>query len=231
MIDHDRIEELIAVDALDGLDPEDAETLAEARAAHGPGCEECARLDREYRGVAGALATALDPVPVRAGLEEDLIARAARARRPAEARARRDPWRRLGLVAAAAALVVGGWILRGFAEGPDGLSGTFLAEATLLPFEGGPGRLAVAYSSAREEAFLLGSGLPTPAEGEVYELWVFDGDRPIPAGCFAPERGEVLTPVDRDVADADLLAVTVEADTCPEAPTTDPIFSADPVVA
>jgi Anti-sigma-K factor rskA len=231
MIDHDRIEELIAVDALDGLDPEDAETLAEARAAHGPGCEECARLDREYRGVAGALATALDPVPMRAGFEADVVSRAVRrGRRPSGEPVRREPWRRLGIAAAAAALLVGGWVLRGLAEGPGGPSGRFLAEATLLPFEGGPGRLAVAYVPDGGDAFLFGSDLPATSEGEVYELWVFDGDRPIPAGCFSPEDGEVITPVDQNVGVADLLAVTVEADACPRAPTTDPIFTAKPMV-
>jgi anti-sigma-K factor RskA len=236
MIDHDRIEELLAIDALDGLDPDDAVALAQARASHGAGCEECARLEREYGEVATALASTLDPVPVRSGLEEAVVARAVGGDRPPTAtRERQDPWRRFALVAAAAALLAGGWILRGLTAPDDagGPSVGFLAQAEILPFEAtGGGHIAVIYRpDGRGGAFLLGSGLEKPSEGDVYELWVFEGDRPISAGCFSPEDGSAVTRVRHDVRNADLLAVTVEPDTCPEAPTTEPVFTADPTIA
>ncbi|HXF73333.1 MAG TPA: hypothetical protein VNO79_12075, partial [Actinomycetota bacterium] len=81
MNDHARIEELLAARALGALEPEDEEALARERAAHGPGCEECARLERGFAEAAAALALTLQPVPPRAGFEDEVVARAM-ARRP-----------------------------------------------------------------------------------------------------------------------------------------------------
>ena len=229
MRDHERIEELFAVRALDGLDPGDAEILSRERAEHGPGCEECARLEREYSEVAGHLALSLDPVPVRAGLEDELVARAI-GRAPAPARRLRSV--RRGLLSAAAALVllVGGWVLRDLtlSESSEGPPPGFLAEANIVRFEGpGEGTLAVAFRPDAPGAYLIGTDLPAPSEQEVYELWLIDGGRPVSGGCFAPEDGAVVRAVDADVGAADLLAVTLEPADCPDAPTTDPILTVD----
>jgi hypothetical protein len=244
MTDHERIEELLAVRALDGLDPDGVVELDRALADHGPGCETCARLEREYTDVAGRLAAGLEPVPVREGLEDEVVVRAlastpaVSATPPGEvtpiskARSRRTSggWRRLSFVAGAAAFLVAGWVLRDVTLPDTSAPPTgFLAEASIVPFEGsGPGRLAIAYRPGRPGAYLVGAGIPAPAEGEVYELWLFEGDRPVSGGCFSPQDGRVVAEVEGAVHSADLLAVTVEAATCPAAPTTDPVLTATP---
>jgi len=230
MRDHERVEVLLAAQALGGLDPEDAELLARERAEHGPGCEECARLERGFALVAGNLSLALDPVPVREGLEDEVVARALGATR-GTAVAWPVRWRRLSMVAAAAILLVGGWVLRDLTlpERPTGPPPRFLAEAEIVRFEGeGAGTLAVAFRRTGPGAYLLGADLPAPEEGRRYELWLFRDGRPTSGGCFAPENGTVIVPLDAEVGTAELLAVTIEPASCPDAPTTDPILTADP---
>lgn len=70
---HDRLEELIAADALDGLERDEALELERELAAHGPDCEECRRLLVDYAEVAGRMATALEPVPLSAAEEDRLM--------------------------------------------------------------------------------------------------------------------------------------------------------------
>ncbi|HJY32866.1 MAG TPA: hypothetical protein VJ573_08205, partial [Actinomycetota bacterium] len=73
MRSHERIEELIAIRSIGGLDPQEQAELEGLMASHGPDCEECRRLEIEYGEVAGRLAFALDPVPVRPGFAEETI--------------------------------------------------------------------------------------------------------------------------------------------------------------
>lgn len=228
MRDHQRVEALLAARALGGLDPEDAELLARELAEHGPDCEECARLERGFAGVARHLALALDPVPVREGFEDEVVARALGRARPIAPRP--TVWPRLPMIAAAALLIVAGWVLRDLTlPEPVGPPPGFLAEAEILRFEGtGAGTLAVAFRPTEPGAYLLGADLPAPSPEHVYELWLFHGGQPASGGCFAPEDGTVVALVDGDVASAELLAITVEPAACPDAPTTEPILTADP---
>ncbi len=239
MSDHERIEELLAVRALGGLEPDEATELQRALERHGPDCAECARLERGFGEAAAELAAELEPVPVRDGLEDELLARlddvvpigAARAGERARAGRGTSVWRRVSLVAAAAALVLAGWVLRDLTlvEGPAGPPAGFLAQSRILPFEGtAQGRLALAYRPGLPGAYLVGDGLAAPGEGRVYELWVFQGEVPVSAGCFAPDAGSVVLELDAAVDQADALAVTVEPSACPKTPTTTPILQADP---
>jgi len=116
MSDHERIEELLALEALDALELEGEEALAREVEAHGPDCEACAVLRREYRNAAGRLPFALDPVAVRDELGEDILkaGRPVLLARPAgPLRGRR--LRALFVAAAAAAFAalgaVGGYVL------------------------------------------------------------------------------------------------------------------------
>jgi hypothetical protein len=229
MRDHARIEELLAVGALGGLEPADIDLLERERAQHGPGCEECARLEREYGEVAGRLAFALTPVPAREGLEDEVLVRALGRIRGQPQRS--AAWRRLALVAAAAALLGGGWVLRDLTipAGPDRVTTEFLSGASIVRFQGAAqGRLAVAFRPNEPGAYLLGAGLPEPSPGDVYELWLFRDGQPVSGGCFVPEDGTVLMTLDTEVGTAELLAITVESAACPSAPTTEPILTADP---
>lgn len=253
MNDHARIEELLAARALGGLEPEDEEALARERAAHGPACEECARLERGFAEAAGALAFALDPVPVRERLEDEVVARAA-ARRPPRGGAgagpepdraeRRGPEpRRLDrrsfggrrpeplarplvrrlAALGAAAALVAAGWVLRDLTRPPVQAG---GAFTVVRFEGaGEGVLAVTFRPG-EPAYLLGAGLPAPPEGKRYELWLVRDGRPTSAGCFAPVEGAVEVRLSADVPSADLLAVTVEPAACPDAPTSEPILTA-----
>ena len=71
--DHTTIEELLAVQALGGLDGDDVQTLAAERASHGD-CEECARLEAEFSETAGRLAFSLEPVPVDDAMADRILA-------------------------------------------------------------------------------------------------------------------------------------------------------------
>jgi hypothetical protein len=49
----------------------------------------------------------------------------------------------------------------------------------------------------------------------------------IRGACLTPTDGAVAAYVDADPSSAELLAVTVESSECPDAPTTDPIYTAE----
>lgn len=73
---HERIEELVALDALGGLDDAERAELAAALADHGPACETCAEILASTPDAVAALAFALEPVPAPEGAEDRLIAAA-----------------------------------------------------------------------------------------------------------------------------------------------------------
>ncbi len=74
------IDELLAIRALDGLDEGDAALLERELAAHGE-CDECRRLEAQHAEVAGMLALALDPRPVREDMADRILAEVAGPRR------------------------------------------------------------------------------------------------------------------------------------------------------
>ena len=227
MNDHSLIEELIAVRALGGLETEDRPTLDRAMAEHGADCAECRRLGDESDEVAGRLAFALRGLPVRAGLEDEIVAVAlGPAARPRPRRAASATWwRGVTAVAAAVVLFFGGFVVRG-AIGSNGTAG-FAAAARLVSFRGEAGHLEVAYRPGAKGLLVVGSGLGSLPSGRVYELWRFEGQTPVRTACFTPAAGgDVVSFVDAGLANADRMAVTVESSSCPSAPTTEPVLSA-----
>jgi anti-sigma-K factor RskA len=229
--DHAVIEELLSVDALGGLDDADRGLLDRERSAHGA-CEECARLESEFNEVAGRLGLSLEPVAIRAGMADDILQAPVAGERadgaPTPARGgpqhRSGAWR--GLVAVAAAFVfVCGWVVRSATDD----SGAELAQSRFVEFtgEGAEGTLAMAYEPGQPGVVLFGSDLPDPGDGRVYEVWMIAGDdAPVSGGCLRPTDGRILTFVDADLGNTDIMAVTVESDACPSAPTTDPVLTA-----
>ena len=229
--DHTAIEELLSADALDGLDDADRAELDRQRAEHGD-CEECARLEAELGEVAAGLGLSLDPVPVPAGMADEIL-RAADAE-PEEhspagptdlvtVRERRSgAWK--GLVAVAAAfLFVCGFLVRSATD----QGGGELASSRFVRFTGEAGTFAMAYEPGEPGVVFFGSDLPDPGSGQVYEIWMIEGEgAPVSGGCVIPQDGRVLTFVDADIGDTDTMAVTVEPDSCPGAPTTTPVLTA-----
>jgi hypothetical protein len=223
--DHALIEELLAAQALDGLDAGDATLLERELAAHGD-CEECRRLEIEHAEVAGMLALALDPRPVREDMVDRIIAEGRTATAPIElevrGEARLGRWQAAFGVAAAVALVFA--ILLATRDGGSaGVPGS-----AIVAFEGPtPGELAMSYTPGEPGALVWATGLPDPGPGKVYELWMIEDGEPVRGACLAPERGTAAAFLDADPSSADLLAVTVESQECPDAPTTDPVYTAE----
>jgi hypothetical protein len=230
--DHELIEELIATRALGGLDAADEERLRAEMASHGPDCEECRRLEADYADVAGGLAVALDPVAVRPAFAEQTFERALEPGARSVADLREERGRRRSLlrplvgIAAAFVLFVGGWVV-GVTLTEDEPA---LTEATTISFQGEAdgATLSAAFRPGEPGMFLLASGLPELPEDEVYELWVFQGETPVSALCARPSaNGSLFEFVDTSLEGVELMAVTVESTSCPDAPTSDPIFTAE----
>ena len=222
MRDHSMIDELLAVRALDGLDGEDEARLEHELASHRP-CEECDRLQAEYAEVAGRLAFALDPLPLPAVMVERILADPQRSTatprdevgRPRDARLRR--WQAATGVAAAIAILLAIVLVTRGPVVPD----------RFVPFQGGSGELAMAYTPGEPGVFVWGSGLPDPGPGKVYELWMFHHGAPIRGGCLSPTDGSLASFVDTDLGSSEAMAVTVESEACPDAPTTEPVYTAE----
>lgn len=239
MRDHERIEEMLAVRSLGGLDGEDPEALAAEMASHGSGCVDCRRLEAEYDEVAGRLAFSLDPEPVPAGMEDRVVDLATSAT-PPEAMTeleRRRTSRRQGsaipirpFVAVAASIVLfAGGLAIGSLVMNEG-SRQITDDARVVAFEGEPGggTLSVAYTPGRSGLYIVGADLPAPPEGQVYEVWMIQGDTPTPGPCLSPAAdGSLVAFVDAELGSTDVMAVTVEPESCSTAPTTTPIFVAD----
>jgi hypothetical protein len=226
--DHTLIDELLAVRALDGLDDDDAALLSREMAAHGD-CDECRRLQAEHAEVAGTLALALEPRPVDPQIVDRIVAEPQRpsagaATMPDDLADRRDArlrrWQTAFGVAAAIALILA-FVLVARSGGDQ------TVPTTLVAFEGGSGEVAMAYTPGESGVFLWGNDLPDPGEGNVFELWLIEDGQPVRADCLAPTDGSIAAFVDADPSSAQVMAVTVESADCPDAPTTEPIFTAE----
>ena len=233
MRNHERIEELIAIRSIGGLDPQEQVELEREMASHGFDCEECRRLETEYGEAAGRLAFALDPVRLRPGFAEETI-RLALGEAPVSPQRRGGGrWRPLVAVAAALVLFVGGAVLGAAVFGGGG---EVPAQATVLALEPQDpslsGIVTVAFTPGETGMYLQGSGLEPLPDDKVYELWVIEGDTPAAAVCVAPsDDGSVFGFADKEVTGSEVLAVTVEPSTCSDAPTTPPSWAAQVATA
>jgi Anti-sigma-K factor rskA, C-terminal len=230
--DHSKIEEFLAVRALGGLDGDDVAALEAALAAHGPECAECRRLETEFAETAGHLAFALTPVPaddtgaeriLRIAAEEPPLTRPIRIQ---TGRRRRPRWvAAIAVAAVIAVAVVAIAVVR--PTGTQQVSASWSQE--VVPFEGSPGRLAMAFTPGQPGVVLFGSDLPDPGPGHTYEVWTIRGQVAASAGCQLPTDGSLAAFLDADPNGADLVAVTIEPARCPSQPTTAPVYTAQPV--
>ena len=236
MSEHERLQELLAAGAMDGLDPQGEAELARLRDAHGHDCIECRRAERDFGEAAGRLAFALEPRSPRAGLEDELIARAtgrgtgSRVVSLEDARSRRrgGAWKAAVGIAAGFMLFAGGWVVRDATEPTDGGEAAAIAGARVVTFEGADGNLSIAYRPGQTGVYILGSALPAPPEGSVYEVWMIQDDVPVAGPCLSPEAdGTLFTYVEAELGTTDTMAVTLESSSCPSEPTGDPILTAD----
>jgi hypothetical protein len=235
--DHATIEELLAARALGGLDDDDVETLERELAAHGD-CAECRSLEATFDETAGRLAFSLDPEPVSDAVVDRILAsapgdedvvRIGEAPSPTdevdERRGRRTGrgWRTAVAVAAAILLVV---VAGAIVTAPRTAEiGGVTAAQRFVRFEG-DGDLAMAFVPGQPGAAFIGTGLPDPGPGNLYEIWLIRGDTPVSGGCVSPSEGRLATFIDADVSQAELMAVTIEPSSCPSQPTSPPFATA-----
>lgn len=97
-------------------------------------------------------------------------------------------------------------------------------QATVTLADGGTA--TAHWSGSVGKAVLVADGIPTPADGETYELWFVRGDTPVSAGVFDVDGGDATALLDGDMQAGDAIAVTVEqAGGSPTGqPTTDPVI-------
>ena len=222
-IDHTSVDELLAARALDGLDPEEAERLDREMAAHGD-CETCRQLEREHRETASMLALALEPRPIDPAIVERIL-ETPEQQAPTEIASRRvGPRVRRWQAAFGVAAAVAAALAFVLASGPGGSD--VVPGQRFVPFDGAQGELAVAYAPGERGLVLWGTDLPDPGPGRVYELWLFEDGTPSRAACLSPKDGSVGAYVDADLTRIEMLAVTVETPSCPDAPTTEPVYTA-----
>ncbi|HJX08584.1 MAG TPA: anti-sigma factor [Actinomycetota bacterium] len=235
MRDHTEIEELLALEALGGLEPEDRARLDALLAEHGHDCAECAELREAFAETASMLGAGLEPATVSADLEDRTVAEAMATRPSAgdggPAAIAPAPRRRTALVAIAAAIVlVAVGALGGYLAAPRNSEQPSLNQNVRIvqfaPSDGTDGSMTLAVAPDGTNGYVFGSGLAAPPDGETYELWTIHGDAPTSLGCVVPSDGQIVVPVSGAFATADVAAVTVEPSACPGAPTTSPVMVA-----
>ncbi len=202
--DHALIDELLAARALDGLDAGDAALLERELAAHGD-CEECRRLEIEHAEVAGMLALALDPRPVREDMADRILAR----------RAGPPPHRSNASRPGGTPGSVGGRPPSASRRRSRSSSRSCWRPATAeVPASPDPrswrsrARPRASWPCpTRPESPAPSCGRPAcpiPGPGKVYELWMIEDGEPVRGACLAPERGAVAAFLDADPSSADL---------------------------
>jgi hypothetical protein len=237
--DHTVIEELMAVDALGGLDGDDRAVLERERESHGADCVDCAQLEKGFAETAARLAFALDAEPVDDAVV-DRILRANDGSPTSEAvveipqaprdelderRARRPRvWQ--ALIAAAALVAVAVVAVGTIAPSTTSVQAT--TSQRLVVFTGETeGTLAMAFTPGEPGAVFWGSNLPDPGADRVYEIWMIEGDEAVSGGCVSPTDGVVAVRVEASIGTTDTMAVTTEPSDCPSTPSSDPILVAD----
>ncbi|MFD8699067.1 anti-sigma factor [Kitasatospora purpeofusca] len=97
------------------------------------------------------------------------------------------------------------------------------ARVTTTAGPGGHGTGTVVWSASRNQAGFLASGLPTPAPGRVYELWLDREGTLAPAGLLPEGDGALLLTTPLDGAHA--VGVTEEPAGGSDRPTTQPVLA------
>ncbi|MDP9329302.1 MAG: anti-sigma factor [Actinomycetota bacterium] len=241
MRDHTLIEELLSVQALGGLDGGDVALLESQRSEHGD-CVECRNLEDEFNEIAGRLGFALDPEPIdprmadeillRARSSEDVAIQPVRVESIDVARdrlsTRRGRWSSnwTAVAATIAVLLIFGTIAI-IRSGGTTPVGTVASAQQFVRFTGtGGADVVMAYAPGKTGVVLLGSGLPDPGPGKVFELWTIRDQTPLSAGCTTATNGGIAAALPASPVGGDLMAVTIESTSCPSAPTTTPILTA-----
>lgn len=210
---HDAVHDLTPAYALDALDDHERAEYE----AHLATCARCRDELASMQETAASLAYAAPAPSPPARLRERILQQARSERNVVPFRRRRLPYA-LGTVAAAAATVAVALGVWGYAAAGDRDELREALQARVVPLPDGTGRLHV---ESDGDATLVIDRAEAPA-GKDYELWVFEGDTPRPAGVF--DGGRDVVRLTRRVAPGASVAMTLERDGGVDAPTTEPLF-------
>ncbi len=233
MTGHDRWADAAAAFVL-GAMPEDEKR---AFVEHLEGCAACRREVDDLLPAAEALPMASTQVMPPPALKDRIMADVEREasllaqtgpeadRAPKRRRSWLAGWR---LAPVAAALIIAG-VLAGVAldRAADGGTQTYQATVDDTRAPGASAELQL----DDDEARLVASGLPAPPSGRVYQVWVLrkGADAPEPTDALFLPRGDgsAVAMVPGDVSDAAAVLVTDEPEGGSEAPTREPLVTAD----
>ena len=233
--DHERYEQDVGAYLLGALPALDAEVFER----HLMGCEECQRELQRLRPAAEALPRSVEtfePPPSLKRSLMDVVEAEARVAvpdaEPRRERPRRD-WLaalrpRLAVGLASVALLAGVALGLGLASGGRGGDARTVAadvDGSRLP--GASARVEIA-DADDSPATLRVRGLPMPARGEVYEVWIERDGEVRPAGAlFEPARdGSGAAAIPGGVDGVDRVMVTREAAGGVDVPTEMPVITA-----
>ncbi len=226
----DRLLDLLAARATEGLSPEDSLALEALLAAQDEIDAEDFNLAAAHADVAlQALLGDEEPLPemLRARI---FVASVEHLPAPGKAKSGLLDWRNLGWLAAAAMLVLALWAPWSRESAPPSLAAerdALITEASdLIQVAWAPSAVEgytgvegdVVWSPSRQTGYMRFRGLPeNRPTAEQYQLWIVDPSRdthPIDGGVFnvPADRGEVIVPIDAKLAvvDARAFAVTLE---------------------
>jgi anti-sigma-K factor RskA len=224
------IHELTAAYALDALEPEKRRAFE----AHLESCESCREELAAFASTTEALAVAASGPAPPPELRDRILA-TARAEPQVVVPFERRRSRSVPVLAAAAAvaavlaLAVGLWAMRlsdDLDEARSALEILQDPDARTVPLRTGTGRLVV---DPDGRAVLVVGGLEPAPDGKTYEVWVVEGDTPVPAGLFAGGDAAEVVGVEGTVDDGDVVAVTVEDAGGAETPTLPLVVASAPV--
>ena len=217
MIDHDAIDELLAGYVLGSLTGDDATEADRLLTGHVPGCSDCLATLDAFQGLTGDLATSVTP----AAVPDTLLPRLHRSLDGRRTR-RMPTWSPARLVAAAAAAIVlvgvAGLAITqaGGDSGTQLLTQADLAKVTEIANRSDAQVTDLGYADevtapGLEEIYLQGSGVPMPAQGTTYRLWVVStAGSATYVGDFLPVAGLVVLEISIDPTAVDHLLVTLE---------------------
>jgi anti-sigma-K factor RskA len=226
-MDSGTIHELSAAYALDALDPAEEREFEQ----HLRTCEHCREDVASFEAAAAALAFGVESPEPPPALRGRILQRVQSERAVVVPFGRRRV--SFGVVsglAAAAAVVAIGLGIWAMSLSND-LEATrevnrVLADpaARTIELQGADGRLVV---SPEGDAALVVRDLDPAPQGQTYQAWVIEGKAaPKPAGLFNGDDRNDLLLLDQDVPANAVVAVTVEPEGGVDAPTSQPIFSA-----
>ena len=219
MDDHD----LTAAYALDALDADERARFE----AHLAACERCREELQRFWQVGASLARAAGGAPPPPQLRDRILTAARNESQNVVPLRPRRTTRMLGAVAAVAAAVAVGLGVWGVSVSSD-LSDAertlaVLGDPDARTIPAADGRAALVVTPEGDAALVVRSLAPAP-DGRDYEIWVLDDGAPQRAGLFERPGVAMLT---RPVHSGQTVAVTLEADGGVDAPTGEPIFTAD----